>query len=389
MMFADMDGREFRDRVAIVGVGATKQGTLPGSTALGLAVDAFEEALRDAGLRKEDIDGLLTMPGTTSSEGARHYLRLAQVLGINPSFTGTLSMGGATAGVLVQLGAMAIIHGLATYVACVFGDNAKSGGSRFAGTVAGQDPDWGLWGMFGAAANSALGARRHMHLYGTRPEHLAEVAIACRYHASLNPNAVMRKPITLDDYFSSRLIVDPLRLLDCCLITDGGVAIILGPVDRAKDLRNPPVLVSGWGQAHTAQTLEKKDWWYCPHQKDAISRAYRMAGVGPQDIQLAQLYDNFTIAVIFWLEHAGFCAPGEGGPFLEGGAIRLGGRLPVNTAGGNLSESYMQGWLHIVEAVRQLRGECGPRQVPNAECCLVTGRGVALNTASALVLRRG
>jgi acetyl-CoA acetyltransferase len=138
------------------------------------------------------------------------------------------------------------------------------------------------------------------------------------------------------------------------------------------------VLISGMGQGYTTQILEREDWWYAPHQKDAVQDAYRMAGVGPRDIDVAQLYDNFTSSVLLWLEHGGFCAPGEAGAFVEGGRIRLGGELPVNTAGGNLSESFMEGWLHIVEGVRQMRGQCGPRQVADAETCLVTGRGMAL-----------
>ena len=215
-----------------------------------------------------------------------------------------------------------------------------------------------------------------MALHGTTSEQLGWVAVTQRRHASLNPQAVMREPMTLADHQASRMIVEPLRLLDCCLISDGGVAIIVTSPERAADARKPPVLLWGMGQGHTLQTLGARDWWYLPHQADAVSRAYRMAGVGPKDIAVAQLYDNFTIAVLFWLEHAGFVDAGEAGSFVEGGQrIGLGGELPVNTAGGNLSESYMQGWLHVVEAVRQVRGEAGSRQVPDAELCLVTGRG--------------
>ncbi len=183
--------------------------------------------------------------------------------------------------------------------------------------------------------------------------------------------------------------VDPLRLYDCCLISDGGVAFIVTSLERARQLRPRPVRVLGVGQAHSPETISNPEWWYVPHQQSAAEQAYRMAGVGPADIDVAQLYDNFTISVIVWLEHAGFCKRGEGGAFVEGGRIRLGGDLPVNTAGGNLSESYMQGWLHIVEGVRQLRGDCATRQVGGAELCLVTGRGMTLNCAAAAVLARG
>ena len=377
-----------RDRGAIVGVGATPQGKLPGSTALTLAVDAFKRALDDSGLRKEDIDGLLTFSGQTAPEGQQNYLRVGETLGINPRWTGTMYMGGATAGALVQQAVLAINAGMATHVACVYGDAAATGGGVF-NRAQGWGDSSSIWGFMSAAANSAITAARHMHVYGTTSRQLGEVAVACRHHASLNPDAVMRKPITVEDHQASRWIVEPLHLLDCCLVSDGGVCIIVSSAEHAHDLKQPRVLVSGMGQAHTSEILEREDWWYAPHQKAAVQDAYRMAGVGPKDIDVAQLYDNFTISVLLWLEHAGFCKPGESGAFVEGGRIRLGGELPVNTAGGNLSESFMEGWLHIVEGVRQMRGQCGERQVKDAETTLVTGRGMTLNCANALVLRKG
>jgi acetyl-CoA acetyltransferase len=380
--------RSMRDRGAIVGVGATPQGKLPGSTALTLAVDAFKNALDDAGLKKDDIDGLLTFSGQTAPEGQQNYLRLGETLGINPRWTGTTYMGGATAGALVQQAVLAIEAGMATHVACVYGDAAATGGGVF-NRAQGWGDSSAIWGFMSAAANSAITAARHMHEFGTTSRQLGEVAVACRYHASLNPNAVMRQPITIEDHQASRWIVEPLRLLDCCLVSDGGACIIVSSAERARDLKQPPVLVSGMGQGHTTQILEREDWWYAPHQKAAVQDAYRMAGVGPGDIDVAQLYDNFSISVLLWLEHGGFCARGEAGSFVENGRIRLGGELPVNTAGGNLSESFLEGWLHIVEGVRQMRGACGERQVKDAATCLVTGRGMTLNCANALVLRRG
>lgn len=376
-------------RAAIAGVGASRQGKLPGETPLSLITEAFLGALDDSGIRKEEVDGLLTMPGTTSPEGAKHYLAVGEHLGINPHFTGSMAMGGATAGALVQLAAMAVATGMASVVACVFGDTARTGGSKF-DAPAGRGDSWGIWGMYGNAANSAIGARRHMALYGTTSEQLGWVAVTTRRHATLNPAAVMREPMTIADHQASRLVVEPLHLLDCCIITDGGAAIIVTTPERAADARKPAVALWGMGQGHTLENLGgPRDWWYLPHQADCVSRAYRMAGVGPRDIDVAQLYDNFSIAVLFWLEHAGFVPVGESGPFVEGGRrIDLGGELPVNTAGGNLSESYMQGWLHIVEGVRQVRGEAGERQVADAELCLVTGRGMTLNTSSCLVLGR-
>jgi acetyl-CoA acetyltransferase len=375
-------------KAAIAGVGASRLGRLPGETPMSLATEAFRAALDDAGIAKGEVDGLLTMPGRSSPEGAKHYLAVGEHLGINPRFTGSMSLGGATAGALVQLASMAIATGMASVVACVFGDTARSGGTRF-NEAWGHGDSWGIWGLFGAAVTSALGARRHMALHGTTSEQLGWVAVTARRHAGLNPNATMREPITIADHQASRLIVDPLHLLDCCLISDGAAVILVTSAERAADARKPVVAVWGMGQGHTLENLGTRDWWYMPHQRDCVSRAYRMAGVGPQDIDVAQLYDNFSIAVLFWLEHAGFVKPGESGPYVEGGArIGLGGELPVNTAGGNLSEAYLQGWLHIVEGVRQIRGEADGRQVEGAELCLVTGRGMMLNTSSCLILGR-
>jgi acetyl-CoA acetyltransferase len=373
-------------RAAIAGVGASRQGKLPDETPLSLATTAIKQALEDAGIDKREVDGLLTMPGTTSPEGPKHYLTLGGSLGINPHLAGSLVAGGATAGELVQQAALAIDAGMASVVVCVFADTARTGGSKF-DAPGGRGDSWGIWGMFGNAANSAMTAQRHMALYGTTSEQLGWVAVTCRKHASMNESAVMRDPITLEDHQTSRPIVDPLKKLDCCLISDGAVAIVVTSPERAEAARKKPVYLWGMGQSHTLQTFEHPEWWYLRHQRDAIDRAYKMAGVGPKDIDVAQLYDNFTIAVLLWLEHARFVDPGDSGPFVEGGErITLGGELPINTAGGNLSESYMQGWLHVVEGVRQIRGECGARQVDGAEVCLVTGRGMTLQTSSCLIL---
>ncbi len=377
-----------RERTAIAGVGASPQGKFPEETPITLGIAAVKRALDDSGLKKEQIDGLLTMPGTTSPEAALNYLRLGEALGINPRYTGSKNMGGGTAGALLHEAALAVNAGFANYVACVFGDTAATGGNKF-NRASGWGDSWGIWGFMAACANSAITASRHMALYGTTSRQLGEIAVACRRHASMNPNAIMRTPITLDDHQNSRWIVEPLHLLDCCLISDGAVCVIVTTAERAKDLKQPLVTIAGMGQGYTTENMEREDWWYVPHQKLAVNDAYAMAGVGPRDIDVCQLYDNFTSSVLVLFEHAGFCKPGEAGPFVEGGRIQLGGELPINTAGGNLSESYMEGWLHIVEGVRQMRGECGPRQVAGAEVCLVTGRGQALNCANATILRKG
>jgi acetyl-CoA acetyltransferase len=376
--------------IAIVGVGLTPQGSLPGSTNLSLQTDAFKLALADAGLEKSQIDGVVTEPGTTDMHWALDYLRFSRAVGINPAFTGSFAMGGATAGALVQLAAMAVQSGKADYVACVFGDAAKTGKKRpllaAGGALGTEAANNGAWGAYGATTWSGLTASRHMALYGTTTEQLGEVAVAARGHAVLNPMAMMRSPITLADHQSSRMIVEPFRLLDCCLVSDGGACLIVTSVERARDLRPTVVRIAGSGQGFTSQDHECDQWWYGPHQKDAVDRAYAEAGVGPADVDVAQLYDNFTISTILWLEHAGFCGVGEGGAYVEGGRISLGGQLPVNTHGGHLSAGHPQGWWTVAEGVHQLRGEAGDRQVEGAEVCLTTGRGLVLNTASALVL---
>jgi acetyl-CoA acetyltransferase len=284
--------------VAIVGVGLTPQGNLPGSTNLSLQTDAFALALADSGLAKTDIDGLLSEPGTTDMHWALDYLRLARALGINPSYTGSFAMGGATAGNLVQLAAMAVSTGMANYVACCFGDAAKTGKKRplFAagGYLGTETANNSAWGAFGAATWSGLTASRHMALYGTTSEQLGEVAVAARGHAALNPAAMMRTPITLADHQASRMIVEPFHLLDCCLVSDGGACLIVTTTERARDLAQPVVSIAGMGQGFISQDHESEQWWYGPHQRDAMDRAYAMAGLGPQDVDVAELYDNCT-----------------------------------------------------------------------------------------------
>ena len=373
---------------AIVGIGLTEQGKLPGRSNLSLQVEAFQLALADAGLAKHDIDGILTEPGTTESYWAIDYLRFGRTVGIDPRTAGSMSMGGATAGALVTQAAQAVTSGLATTVACVFGDAARTGPPRPHRAVGAENEQNGVWGLYGAATWSGLSASRHMALYGTTSEQLGEVAVATRGHAALNPRAMMREPITLEDHQASRWVVEPFHLLDCCLINDGGVCLIVTTVERARDLAKPVVRIAGAGQGFTTQSLEREDWWYGPHQKDAIDGAYAMSGYGPGDMRFAQVYDNFTISVLMWLEHGGFCGVGEGGAFVEGGRIRLGGELPVNTHGGHLSAGHPQGWWTIAEGVQQIRGEGGERQVPDADVGLVTGRGLVLNTATAMVLTR-
>jgi acetyl-CoA acetyltransferase len=264
--------------------------------------------------------------------------------------------------------AMAIDAGLATHVALLYANIGRSRRVNYGGD---ENPGtWDPWGMTSPGAAHAMMFQRHMGLYGTTTRQLAEVSVAVRYHACLNPDAVMRNPITIEDHESARFITAPLRLLDYCLINDGAVCIILTSAARARDFKQKPVLISGFGaqESFSQSSISNFDFdmWY-PAVRAAGEQAYGMAGVSHDDVDALMCYDNFSPTVLFSLEGLGFCPRGEAGRFVEGGTLALGNRLPVNTDGGHLSNSYMQGWALNVEAVRQLRGECGARQVKDCE----------------------
>ncbi|MGE0725689.1 MAG: thiolase family protein, partial [Alphaproteobacteria bacterium] len=267
--------------------------------------------------------------------------------------------------------AMAALNaGLCSYVALIYANIGRSRRVNYGGE---ESPNvWDPYGYTSPGAAHAMMFRRHMALYGTTTRQLAEVSVAFRHHAQLNPDAVMKAPMTIDDHENARPIVLPLRLLDYCLINDGAVCMILTTRERAKDLKQTPVLISGVGgrEAYRHASLPNFDinFWY-DEVRAMAADAYGMAGVGPSDVDALMCYDNFSPTVLFSLEGLGFCGQGEAGAFVEGGALKVGGRLPTNTDGGHLSNSYMQGWALNVEAVRQLRGECGARQV--ADCDVV------------------
>ena len=352
-------------QAAIAGVGATRQGKLPGETPLSLAAEAFRLALDDSGIAKHEVDGLLTMPGTTSPEGSKNYLNVGELLGIDPRFTGSMTMGGATGGALVQIAAMAIATGMAKTVACIFADTARTGGSRFS-AAAGGDDSWGVWGMFGNAANSAMGFRRHMALYGSRSDHLGWIAVTCRQPCV---DESQRRDARSDHHRRPPELAADRR---------SAAAARLLPDQRRRGLRdrhlararaglraNGRSSIWGMGQGHTTGNLRVREWWYLPHQqrlrRGCLPHGGRFAAGHQRGAALRQLHRRGAVL-------AGACRllPRWARPAPSSKAApasRLGGALPINTAGGNLSESYMQGWLHIVEGVRQLRGECGERQV--------------------------
>ncbi len=349
------------NQAAVIGVGTTRYGSFPETDEYGLAAQAFRTALADGGIDKNAVDGLVVCR-------IPYYGRMGEVLGLDPRWSLTLPPHGRMSGIGIIEAATAIATGQATTVALLYANIGRSRRVNYGGD---ENPGvWDPWGFTSPGAAHAMMFRRHMELYGTTTRQLAEVSVAIRYHASLNPDAVMRTPITVEDHESARFITAPLRLLDYCLINDGAVCLILTKAERARDFAQPPVLVSGFGarEAFRGSSIPNFDFGFWHDAvAEAGEQAYRMAGVTRDDVDALMAYDNFSPTVLFSLEGLGFCPRGEAGRFVEGGAIRLGGRLPMNTDGGHLSNSYMQGWALNVEAVRQLRGTCGARQVPNAE----------------------
>lgn len=374
-----------RDRYCVIGVGNTPWGKHPGVDTVTLSIRAIKAALADAGLTKNDIDGLLTKTPTSQFE-MMYSCRVAQRMGIQPRVLTSLDQGGATNISMIHYAMACIDAGMCHTVAIVSADNPRTG-SRHA-----YEKGWGddaAFGWFGTPAGYAMVARRHMELYGTRPEHLGAVAKAIRRHGSLNPNAQLQKPLTLEEYAAEPLLIDPLRRSDCCLVSDGAAAVIVTSVERAQALgHRQPIRIAGVGQAHSAWDLHLRPEITVTSAVESGRQAFAMAGLCPADVDVAQLYDCFTITVLVTLEDYGFCPKGEGGPWLAGGRIELGGELPVNTAGGLLSETGLPGMQLVVEAVRQLRHECGPRQVDGAEVALVSNQGGLMTTHSTLLLRR-
>jgi acetyl-CoA acetyltransferase len=383
-----------RGRTAIIGLGITEQGKVYGRSPIGFAAEAVRLALDDAGLTRDELDGLLVNPGLSWGDMGMASFQLQQAMGLRDlRLTSTMNSGGATAGTMIQYAALAVAAGQCRAVACVFSDaplkpprpkdEARGGSGSAAAYAFGRGLD-AAYGQFGVNAMYAMVAQRHMHLYATTNDHLGAVAVAERQWANRNPAAQFHDvPMTIEDYHRSRWVVEPFHLFDCCLVSNGGLAVIVTSAERARDGRRPPVYLLGMGQGHPGgdpiETLASG----APIAKEA---AFAMAGVTVRDIDVVQLYDCYTFTVIVTLEDYGFCAKGEGGPFVADGRIAPGGSLPLNTGGGQLSSFYMWGMTPVSEAVVQLRGDGGARQVPAARVALVSGNGGILSTHATLVL---
>lgn len=378
-------------RYSIVGIGETRVGRVPGITDLALALQAVHQALNDAGVEKEQVDGILCDP-PFSDPLFLFPNRIAECLGIQPRYVSTLGLGGASPVGAIAHAVAAIQAGYCRMVLFVAGEAMWS---QYKNRYPKHGKlNWGYcdfeepFGLVEAPGAYALGAMRHMHEYGTEARHFGEVALAMRHHASLNDNAQIKKPISMEDYLSSRWIVEPFRLLDCSLISDFGGAFLITSLDRARDLKRKPVLIESCAQFHDHRYVYNAPSLTSTGAAETARHIFRGSAIGPETVDFAELYDSFTYTVIVQLEDYGFCKKGEGGAFVENGAIRLGGRLPVNTHGGLLSQGHADGVLHVTEAVKQLRGTCGSRQVKDARMGLVTGGGgILFATHSAVLLR--
>lgn len=385
-----------RDKACIVGIGETAVCRKPGSglSETALQLEAALLAIADAGLTPAQIDGIMPFPNLGKAE------TFAAGLGCeNLRFAATLHMGGAAPVASLRAAAMAVATGVADHVLVPGGWNGFSGArvrettATDVGSIPGGEIARDFYLPFGLTAPPqwyALMARRHMHEFGTTERQLGAVALAMRRHAQLNPAALMHgKPLVMEQYLASPMIASPYRLFDCSLETDGAAAFVVTSAERARDLRRPPVYVMGAaaGQPYPADEICGRPDFHRIGLTSAAPEAFRMAGVTPADVDFAQIYDCFTFEVIQQIEEAGFCKRGEGGAFVENGGIEIGGRLPVNTHGGLLSHAHLLGLGHVVEAVRQLRGEAEQHQVRDARIGVVTGWG-DFGDGSIAVLRR-
>jgi acetyl-CoA acetyltransferase len=380
-----------REKAAVIGIGETAYTRGSGKSAFALQVESALIAIRDAGLTPRDIDGII--PCGISAAPAED---LVNNFGLpDLAFSGLTPMGGASPIAAVQCAAAVVSAGICKNVLITAGRNGFSGAR--AGVRIHDMPQFHYVTEYelalGAVAPAQLYApmaRRHMELYGTTSEQFGEIAVTTREHAMLNDNALMKKPMTLADHQASRMISDPFRLFDCSIESDGGAAIIVSSAERARDRRQPPVLIMGVAEGHpdSPGSITQRDTLTELGIAKAAPRAFGMAGVTPADIDVAEIYDCFTYIVLCQLEDLGFCKKGEGGQFVQGGRLKLGGDLPLNTHGGLLSQAHMLGMNHVTELVRQMRGQGGRAQVENAEIGLATGYG-DMGDGALVIMRRG
>jgi acetyl-CoA acetyltransferase len=371
-----------RGSIVIAGVGHTSYGAHEGRSTISLNVEAIREALADAGIEKDAVDALFCKYPTSSFE-FMYGQKVAEAAGIQPRIGGVWDQGGAANIALISYAAMAIEAGQCEIALVTFADNPKTGSRAAIGKSLGPDD---VFGWFGAVGGYAMIAQRHMGEWGTTADDLAAVAVNARANGAQNPRAQLRKPLSIEDYRGSKMVASPLRRDDCCLVSDGGAAVVVMSAKRARELNVPsPVPILGYGQGQTSWNVEQRADLTTTCATQAAATAFRMAGLSAQDIDVAQLYDCFTIVPVITLEDYGFCERGEGGAFIRSEGIGLDGRLPMNTSGGLISETGMPGMQLVIEGVRQMRGTAG-LQVAGARNCIVSNQGGIMQTHATLIL---
>ena len=378
-----MDGLQ-RGSAAIVGVAESDLGAVAKEMSpIDLMAQGIQRALADCGLHLRDVDGLICATTQSRTSG----LALSEYLGISPAFIDTTILGGSSFMFHVAHAQAALQLGLCKVAVIAYGSTQRTVGRRQA-SVREYNPYETPFRPFLPATAYALAASRHMHQYGTTREQLAAVAVAAREWALLNPAAWEKKPLAVDEVLSARMVSDPFTVRDCCLITDGGGAVIMITAERARSLKKPPVYVLGCGQAITHANISSMPDLTVTGALQSGRAAYEMARLSPGDIDVVELYDAFTINTILFLEDLGFCPKGEGGRFVCGGRIAPGGGLPVNTNGGGLSYCHpgMYGLFLLIEASRQLRRECDARQIADCETAIAHGNGGVLSSQSSVIL---
>lgn len=380
---------KLRGATAIVGVGQAGLGLAQGYTEMEILIQAASRAVRDAGLTMQDIDGI----ATASVASTMWVMPVIEHLGIKPTFIDNTMVGGSSFVAHLMPAMQALASGQCNAVLVCYGSTQRSSTLNRAAIgqmrkVMDPQPYENPYQPLSPLSSYALAAARHMHQYGTTREHLAEVAVAARQWAQRNPEASMRDPLTIDQVLSARMVSDPLTVRDCCLVSDGAGAYVLVRADRAKALRQKPVYVLGNATAVWNRQISSMDDLTVTAARQSGKIAFEMAGVKPSDIDVAEVYDAFTINTILFMEDLGFCRKGEGGDFVSKGGIAPGGHLPVNTNGGGLSCVHpgMYGIFILIEAVRQLREQCDARQVADAQLAVVHGNGGTLSSQSTAIL---
>lgn len=378
----------YNGRIAIVGVAESDSGRVPNMTEMQLHAQATWRALDESGLHKNDIDAVFC----SSHSLGMPTVMLCEYLQIFPRYSDTTSIGGSSFEAHLNHAVAAIRAGKCEVALITYASTQLSSRGRMIGTGGrpATIPEATYEAPYGntLVGAYAMAAQRHMYQFGTTSEQLAEIAVVTRRHASLNPLAMYRELITVQDVLNSRLIADPLHLLDCCVVSDGGGAVLVTTEERARDLKQQPVYVLGSSESHTHAHISQMPDLTITAAAFTAPRAFAEAGVTPSDIDMAMIYDSFTITVLLLLEDLGFCKKGEGGSFVEEGRIALGGQLPINTDGGGLSSNHpgMRGIFLIIEATRQLRNQCGPRQVDGARLAVAHGSGGVLSSQATIIL---